>query len=235
MKFHLSLIVLSLSLASCGEKFNSQKPWDNIVAEGSLMQGSVSEAALSGVVNPFAKEEAASNYYFEESVLTDGTLTFAIYKSAVQGKLFAVSGVDAATSSSYDGVWALKVNRSTKEAYILLEKYSGEKIKLFADPANGDQFFVDGKLFKKSLVESDEMRQIPNKFCKMNVKSAGGEIRKLIALSTQPEQNSKIDFSLCIQTYKDYINESRDSAAVDNDTCKNLNKKYKTLTKTCKI
>lgn len=234
MKFKLSIFLIAFVLVGCGEQFDSKRPWDNVVAEGSLIQGSVSEAALSSVVNNFVKEEAAGNYYFEEVVLSDGVNSLAIYKSVTQGKLFSFSilGTQAAT---YDGTWSIKMNRATKEAYILLEKYSGEKMKIFADNTNGEQFFLDEKLFKKTNVESSEMGQISNRFCKMNVKNAGGELRKLIELSMQVDRSSSIDFSNCIQIFKDYINESRDLSIVDNDSCKNINKKYKALTRVCKI
>lgn len=222
-----------LALYGCGEQFDSKQPWNNPVVDGSLKQESMTEAALLSIVNPFMREDASENYYFEEISLTNESARLTLFQTPKEGKLFELSS--ATKASSYHGRWQLRVNRFTKESFILLDFNDGKEGRVSVDEKNSDQFLYNGAPFFKTKVESSDLLKIPNKFCKMNVTSAGRELRKLIEAHLQREQKETIDFESCIATYKGYIDESRDPIMTDNTACKNLNKKYKELTKSCKL
>lgn len=222
-----------LALYGCGEQFDSKQPWNNPVVDGSLKQESMTLAALLSIVNPFVREDASENYYFEEISLSSESERLTLFQTPKEGKLFELSSVTKA--SSYNGKWQLRVNRFTKENFILLNFNDGKEGRVLVDEKNSDQFLYNGVPFLKTKIESSDLLKIPNKFCKMNVTSAGRELRKLIEALSQTEQKESIDFESCIATYKSYIDESRDPTMSDNTACKNLNKKYKELTKSCKL
>ncbi len=228
MKSSYLPIIFLVILASCGVKFDSAKPWENPPQFNTLT--SEDDIKLASLINPFAPNHALNSYYVDEIVLKDeNNNSFSLHKDEF-GQVFVhhYKGRLLPPTREGDGHWRIK--KSRKGSFLFLDAHNGESIRVQA----GDEgrFIVNGKEYVRSLRAVDELNGI-NRFCILNMKSAGRVLRDIEELNDSDRANRKEEIQLCEDNAKEFMDVSKDPQN-DKNVCRSIAKKYRSSLRDCK-